>query len=215
MQNGCETLLISAIRGSGYVWPEKLKRLLLPSGVRRRMRNIQMECWRRRILDVRHSGGMSAKQNSGCETSGWNVRCHTSQGGRLRVKGVGTPLLDDTERARLSESSPSGFPKRTCSVLPYPDSFREKHTTLAIITLRTIAYPIRICCPDMKHWLKCTSLATSFRQPATTHVPPPSDGVSGRPVWTSLPWIPKNSPQSRIALVIKNLSKHQNLTQFD
>nr|CAN78092.1 hypothetical protein VITISV_042580 [Vitis vinifera] len=28
-------------------------------------------------------------------------------------------------------------------------------------------------------------------------------------------WIPKNSPQSRIALVIKNLLKHQNLTQFD
>ena len=28
-------------------------------------------------------------------------------------------------------------------------------------------------------------------------------------------WIPKNSPQSRIALVIKKLSKHQNLTQFD
>ena len=34
-------------------------------------------------------------------------------------------------------------------------------------------------------------------------------------VRTSLPWIPKNSPQSRIALVIKKLSKHQNLTQFD
>ena len=33
-------------------------------------------------------------------------------------------------------------------------------------------------------------------------------------VRTSLPWIPKNSPQSQIALVIKKLSKHQNLTQF-
>ena len=31
----------------------------------------------------------------------------------------------------------------------------------------------------------------------------------------ALPWIPKNSPQSRITLVIKKLSKHQNLTQFD
>ena len=31
----------------------------------------------------------------------------------------------------------------------------------------------------------------------------------------ALPWIPKNSPQSWIALVIKKLSKHQNLTQFD
>ena len=32
--------------------------------------------------------------------------------------------------------------------------------------------------------------------------------------WICL-WIPKNSPQSRISLVIKKLSKHQNLTQFD
>ena len=73
------------------------------------------------------------------------------------------------------------------------------------------------------HWLKCTSLATSFQQPAADHVPPPSDGVFGCPVQTSfapcipdllmakdfkasvlhvselsiaLPWIPKDSPQS-------------------
>ena len=31
----------------------------------------------------------------------------------------------------------------------------------------------------------------------------------------SLPWIPSNSPQSRIALVIKKLSQHQILTQID
>ena len=31
----------------------------------------------------------------------------------------------------------------------------------------------------------------------------------------AFPWIPKNSPQSWFALVIKKLSKHQNLTQFD
>ena len=31
----------------------------------------------------------------------------------------------------------------------------------------------------------------------------------------ALTWIPKNSPQSWIALVIKKLSKHQNLTQID
>ena len=31
----------------------------------------------------------------------------------------------------------------------------------------------------------------------------------------ALPWIPKNSPQFQISLVIKKLSKHQNLTQFD
>ena len=31
----------------------------------------------------------------------------------------------------------------------------------------------------------------------------------------ALPKIPHNSPQSRIALVIKKLSKHQNLTHID
>ena len=97
---------------------------------------------------------------------------------RPRVHGVGTPPPDDTEHVSLSGSTPSGFPKRTRGAFPYPDSLREKHTALAIITPRTIAYPIRICCLD--HWLKCTSLATSFRQPATAHVPPPSDGVFGR-----------------------------------
>ena len=35
VQNGCETLRVNAIRGSGYVYPEKLKRPPLPSGVRR------------------------------------------------------------------------------------------------------------------------------------------------------------------------------------
>ena len=54
----------------------------LPSGVRRRMQNIRMRCrmrnirmeyLRRRIPDERHPGGMSAEQNSECETSGWNV----------------------------------------------------------------------------------------------------------------------------------------------
>ena len=37
--------------------------------------------------------------------------------------------------------------------------------------------------------------------------------VSELPI--ALPKIPYNSPQSRIALVIKKLSKHQNLTQFN
>ena len=34
-------------------------------------------------------------------------------------------------------------------------------------------------------------------------------------LYIALPWIPNNSPQSQIALVIKKLSKPQNLTQFD
>ena len=93
VQNICETLRISAMRGSGYVWPGKLKRSPLPSGVMRRMQNILMECQRSRIPDVRHPGGMAAEQNSGCDTSGWN--------------GGG--------------ATPSGSPKRKCGALPYPD----------------------------------------------------------------------------------------------
>ena len=147
-----------------------------------------------------------------------------------RVQIVGTPPPDDTERALLSGATPSRFLKRTYGGAPLSGLLQgEAHSTREYHT-RTIAYPIRICCPD--HCLKWASLATSFRQPATAHVSPPFDGVSGRPVRTSfagktkpelnlgwkrasLPWIPKNSPQSRIALVIKKLSKHQNLTQFD
>ena len=116
---GCDTLRVSTIRGSRYVYLEKLKCPPLPSGVKRRMRNIRMECRRRRIPNVRHPVGMSAEQNSGCETSGWNVQCHSPRSAALR-------------------------------------------------------WCVRICL-----------------------------------------WIPKNSPQSWIALVIKKLSKHQNLTQFD
>ena len=52
-------LWVSAISGSGYVWPRKLKRSPLPSGVR--------------IPDVKHLGGMWQQQNSGCDTSGWKV----------------------------------------------------------------------------------------------------------------------------------------------
>ncbi|RVW86221.1 RNA-directed DNA polymerase-like [Vitis vinifera] len=70
------------------------------------------------------------------------VKCHASQGGPF----------EKNRSASLSGATPSGFPKRTCGVLPNPDSLREKHTALMNITPRTIAYPIRICCPD--HLLK-------------------------------------------------------------
>ena len=72
VQNDCETLQVSAIRWSRYVQPRKLKHPPLPSGVRRWMQNIRMECLWRRIPDERHSGEMSAEQNSGWETAGWN-----------------------------------------------------------------------------------------------------------------------------------------------
>nr|CAN83693.1 hypothetical protein VITISV_030275 [Vitis vinifera] len=60
---------------------------------------------RRQATDVKYPDGMSAEKNSGCETSGEGG---TSQG--------------------LSGATPSGFPKRTRSALPYPNSLREKHT---------------------------------------------------------------------------------------
>ena len=91
---------------------------------------------------------MSAGQNSSPGGMSYAAR---RMGDRLRVQGVGAPPPDDTERASLSEATSSGFPKRTCGALPYPDSLREKHMALVNITFRTIAYPIWICCPD--HWL--------------------------------------------------------------
>nr|CAN61941.1 hypothetical protein VITISV_008748 [Vitis vinifera] len=159
----------------------RLKRPPLPSG-----------------YEISGEGGMMAKQNSSPGGMGYAAR---RKGDRLRVQGVGTRPPDDMERARLSGSTPFGFPKRICGALPYSDD--------------SISYQ------DM--------LSRSLTKPAIDHVPPSSDGVSGRPVQTSFapcipdllmakdfkasvlhvsklsiafPWIPKNSPQSRIALVI-------------
>ena len=75
--------------------------------------------------EISGEGGMSAGQNS---SPRWNELCR--KGDRLHVQGVGTPPPDDTECASLSEL-PQGEAHDT----------REHHT-------RTIAYPIRICCPD-------------------------------------------------------------------
>ena len=95
----------------------------------------KVESWPDRIQDVRYPEKVERRK-----------------GDRLHVQGVGTPPPDDTERASLSEATPSRFPKRTRRTLPYSDSLREKHMALVNITPRTIAYPIRICCPD--HLLK-------------------------------------------------------------
>nr|CAN72042.1 hypothetical protein VITISV_027477 [Vitis vinifera] len=97
---------------------------------------------------------------------------------RLRVQDVGTPLPEDTERVRLSGSTPSGFPKRTCG--------RPVRTSFAP------------CIPDL---LMAKDFKASILYVSELSI--------------ALPWIPKNSPHSRIALVIKKLSKHQNLMQFD
>ena len=65
---------------------------------------------------------------------GYPEKMERRKGDRPHVHGVGTPPPDDTEHSSLSGATPSGFPKRTLGVFPYPNSFREKHTTLAIIT---------------------------------------------------------------------------------
>ena len=65
---------------------------------------------------------------------GYPEKMERRKGDRPRVHGVRTPPPDDTERASLSGATPSGFPKMTRGALPYPDSLREKHTALAIIT---------------------------------------------------------------------------------
>ena len=129
--SAADALRVSAIRGSGYVWPGNLKRLPLPSG------------------------------------------CEISHAARL-----------------------SGFPKRKGNAMLSGSPQGSTHDTRNNHT-RTIAYPIRICCPNGKHWLKWASLATSFRKPTTAHVPPPSDGVSGRPVRTSFA---KDSKESLLNL---------------
>ena len=58
---------------------------------------------------------------------------HVAKGGRLRVQGVGTPPLDDMERARLSGSTPSEFPNRTRAAMlsgATPSGFpKEEHDT--------------------------------------------------------------------------------------
>ena len=116
-----KTLWVSVIKRSGYVYPEKLKRPPLPSGCE--ISECKMSA--HEIPDVK------------CRRTeflpGWTELCR--KGDRLRVQGIGTSLPDDTECARLSGSTPSGFPQG------------EAHDTCEHHT-RTIAYPIRICCPD-------------------------------------------------------------------
>ena len=150
-KNGCETLRVSAIRWSEYVWPEKLKPTF---PIRRQAPDVKypekVERHPARIPDV-----------------GYPEKMERRKGDRPRVHGVGT------HPEQLHSDSPRGYAAHSPIYTPSGRSTRHSRTSHT----RTIAYPIRICCLD--HCLKCTSLGTSFRQPATAHVPPPSDGVSG------------------------------------
>ena len=80
VQNGCKTLQVSAIRGSGYVWPRKLKRSPLSSDVRIpdvmvAEQNITSGCKvvaaGCKLVAAGWNGG--ALPLSGCGPSGWNV----------------------------------------------------------------------------------------------------------------------------------------------
>ena len=86
VQNGCETLRISAIRGSGYVWSGKLKRPPLPFGVRRRMWYIRVE-WRRWNIRME-----CRREDSRCETSGWNGGAAEFRMWYIRVEWQRAPL---------------------------------------------------------------------------------------------------------------------------
>ena len=99
---------------------------------------------------------------------GYLEKMESRKDDRPRVHDVGT------HPEQLHLDSPRGYTARFPIQTPSRRSTRHSRTSHT----RTIAYSIRICCPD--HCLKCTSLATSFRQPATAHVAPPSDGVSRR-----------------------------------
>ena len=117
MQNGCETLRVSTIRGSRYVYLGNLKRLLSHSASGAR-------------CETSGDGGTSPEQNSGC---GISKEDGTSQGWPSACAWCKDPL----------GATPSGFPKRIRGALPYPDSLWEKHTALANITHSddSISYP--------------------------------------------------------------------------
>ena len=136
-------------------------------------------------------GGTSTGQNSGCGILGED---ETSQGWSSACAWCRDP----------SGATPSWFPKRIHAAPDLSELRQEEAPGTCDHHTRTIAYPIRMCCPD--GWLKRTSLATTFRQPAYTpcilvllmakdfkasvlHVSELS---------IALPWIPKNSPQSWI-----------------
>ena len=60
------------------------------------------------ILDVKYPALPGYPDQLHQDSPWWKKLCR--KGDRLCVQGVRTPLPDDTERARLSGSTPSGFP---------------------------------------------------------------------------------------------------------
>ena len=121
---------------------------------------------------------------------GYSEKMECRKWDRLRVHGVGPlPLMTRSAHRypeQLHPDSPRGHAARSPIRTPLGRSTRQG------------LHPDSPCIPDLL-------MAKDFKA-SVLHVSELS---------IALPWIPKNSPQSRIALVIKKLSKHQNLTQFD
>ena len=90
---------------------------------------------RRQVLDVKYPEKVERHPDRIPDVR-YPEKVERRKGDRLRVQGVGTPPPNDTKSASLSGATPSGFPKRIRSALPYPDSLREKHVALVIITPR-------------------------------------------------------------------------------
>ena len=124
-----------------------------------------------------------------------------------RISDVGYPSGMSAKKNSGCENFRPGGKKRAIrsNSIRIPQAgtrrLRTSHT-------RTIAYPIRICClnhcPILLAFQICLWQRTSKLRFFMFLIFP-----------FALPWIPKNSTQSWITLVIKKLSKHQNLTQFD
>ena len=136
-----KTLRVSAIRRSGYVYPENLKRLPLPSGC---------EIFRCKMSMHGSHPNVKCRRTerppfpSGCEISGWG----------------GMPTgYNSSPCARCRDSSPGGL--GACkdiqiNSIRIPQTERRRNA-IRRSSIRTIAYTIRICCLDRKHWLKWVS----------------------------------------------------------
>ena len=201
-----KTLQLSAIRGSGRVWSGKLKRPPLPSGCEifgckmSAHRIPDMKCWRTEFRMWNVGGrnfspsGLSYAAQGGPSTC---VRCRDPSG------STPSEFPKRTCTAMLSGSTPSGFPKRTCAAML--SGTCEHHTPDD-----SISYPDMLSGSLTNVSKPCYVIRTACHNPYSAAL-----RWCVRTPCLDILWIPKNSPQSRIALVIKNLLKHQNLTQFD
>ena len=97
----------------------------------------------------------------------------------------------------------------------YPDFLKEKHTALVNITLRMIAYLIRICLSGWKTLTKaskpCYFIPKAYHSSRSAAL----QWCVRTPCLDIFAMDSKELSSISDCLVIKKLSKHQNLTQFD